>query len=93
VAIGQNYVFLKYSYNFFWFFFAQISSHVFICYVKLLCYKHLLIINSTHLQIMSKPLKINLSIPFTSLFYKTSHSYNKLYYQVKMFPKVPNIVI
>jgi hypothetical protein len=32
------------------------------------------------LTTMSKLLKINLSIPFTCLFYKTFHSYNKFYY-------------
>jgi hypothetical protein len=71
------------------FFFAQIFSHIFIFYVQLLCYKHILIIDSTYLQITSKPLKINLSIPFTSLFYKTFHSYNKLLLSSENVSKSP----
>jgi hypothetical protein len=35
--------------------------------------------DSTHLQIMPKPLQNKLSIPFTNWFYETFHFYNKLF--------------
>jgi hypothetical protein len=35
--------------------------------------------DSTHLQIMPKPLEIKFSIPFTNLFHETFHFYNKLF--------------
>ncbi len=38
---------------------------------------------------MSKPLKINFSIPFTSIDYKISHSYNKLLLSSENVSKSP----
>jgi ssDNA-specific exonuclease RecJ len=60
------------------FLFAQISIHIFIRYVQLLCHNHPSTMDFTHLRTMPKPLKTKLSILFTSLFYKTFHFDNKL---------------
>jgi hypothetical protein len=49
--------------------------HQFIFYV--LWNNHSPPIDFTHSQIMPKPSKIKLSILFTSILYKTFHSYNK----------------
>jgi hypothetical protein len=46
--------------------------------------------DSTHSQTMPRHLKINISIPFTSLFYKTyNFSQKSCSPQIKMFPKIP----
>jgi hypothetical protein len=45
--------------------------------------------DSTHSQTMSKPLKINLLIPFISVLYKTFQFYNKLFSSSESVSKGP----
>lgn len=55
------------------FLFTKISIHIFIFNVQLLWRNHPPTMDSTHSQIMPKPFKTKLSIPFTKIFYETFH--------------------
>jgi hypothetical protein len=52
--------------------------------------QHSPIMDCTHSQTMAKPLKINFSIPFKHLFYKTLHCYSIFSPQMKVLPRSQN---